>query len=128
MATAIEAGMNYWHYPREVTPTEGPASPRPAEPPGLPTPKAEPAVPQELVQPGVASSSRPAAGQTEFFRMDSGPEAAQNAGTGRQPPQDGTGFAGINMLEGRTGVRAERDAREHVNQDGNRRASVFRTF
>ena len=39
MATAIEAGMNYWEYPREVTPTEGPASPRPAEPPGLPTPR-----------------------------------------------------------------------------------------
>ena len=60
--------------------------------------------------------------------MDSAPEAAQNAGTGRQPPQDGTGFAGINELGGRTGVRAERDVRENVNQEGNRQQSRAESY
>ena len=55
--------------------------------------------------------------------MDSGPEVGQNAGAGRQPPHDSVSFAGINVLEGRTGARAERDVREHVNQDGNRQPS-----
>ena len=32
-------------------------------------------------------------------------------------------FVGTNVLEGRTGARAERDVRGHVNQDGNRQPS-----
>ena len=100
MAAALDAKLIYWEDPKRVfiSPTEGYDSPhsrareesvqRAVEPPGLPTPKAEPTVPQEFMQQGAALSSRPAAGCTEFFKLDSGREREQHAGGYRQVPRE----------------------------------------
>ena len=49
--------------------------------------------------------------------MDSGQNVEQNAGGGRQAPEEDVSFAGINLLEGRTGARSERDVRGQLRQE-----------
>ena len=112
MATALNAGLKYWEDPQRDfrTPTEGHDSPQ-VGPPGLPTPKAGPTSPQEFMQQGAASSSRQAARGTEYHRIDSGRRSEQDAGRGRQGQRDDADLGERNLLEGRTGVRAEYNAR-----------------
>ena len=122
LVKALQNELDYWEDPPAVvTPTEAPASPQffllggPVQhtggPPGLSTPRADADAPQEFVQQGAASSSRPAAGGTEFYRLDFGQNVEPNAGGDRQAPREDVGDGEMNLLEGRTCVRAERDAR-----------------
>ena len=121
MATALDAGLRYWEDPQRVfrTPTEGHDSPH-VEPPGLPTPKAGPTSPQEFMQQGAASSSRLAAGCTEFHRIDSGQRSEQYVGGYRQVPREDANLGEPNLLEGRTGARTERDVRDRIREDDGR--------
>ena len=107
MAAALDVGLKHWGDPQRVfrTPTEGHDSPH-VEPPGLPTPKAGPTSPQEFMQQGAASSSRQAAGGTEFHMIDSGQRSEQYAGGYRQGQREYANLGERNLLEGRTGARA----------------------
>ena len=78
---------------------------RSIEPPGLPTPKAGPALSKEFMQQGAASSSRLAAGGTEFYRLDSGQRGVQYAGGDRREVREDANLGDRNLLEGRAGAR-----------------------
>ena len=138
MATALDANLKYWEEPQRVfrTPTEGHDSPhsrareesvqRDVEPPGLPTLKAGPTFPQEFMQHGVALSSRIAAGCTEFYRLDSGQGGVQYAGGNRQVLREAANLGERNLLEGRTGARAEYNAQtsSHLSTSQAERGSI----
>ena len=104
MARAIMNGLRYRKDLIAVTPTDGVGGGSEGSVQGGPTPIAAPAVPQEEVQPDGASRLRPVAEWPQQGVMDSGREVIQNAG--------------VSDLAGRTGVRIERDVRDHEGQQG----------
>ena len=104
MARAIMDGLRYRKDLIAVTPTDGDGGGSEGSVQGGPTPIAEPAVPQEEVQPDGTSRLRPVAEWPQQDGMDSGREVMQNAE--------------VSDLAGVTGVRIERDVRDHGGQQG----------